>query len=243
MTIFAIRIFIFSLLPLLLAGAVLVLDKTITSRERRLEVFLIFLFALSVAGGGISNFVAHFFLADQIAGSIGWPAGSPFQLEVAFANLALGVLGLVAVGRCDGFREATVIAVTVFGVGATIVHLMDIAATGNLAPGNTLQNALNLLKPALLIGFLATARQAEAAPGSETHSAAFEQWRIPLVQASGPVTACVATAFGIGFAIESPVLLTLVGALLAFAIVVMILVRSPWHQVRGQAAASSEAGK
>ena len=33
-------------------------------------------------------------------------------------------------GRRDGFREATVIAVTVFGVGATIVHVSDIIQTG-----------------------------------------------------------------------------------------------------------------
>jgi len=46
-----------------------------------------------------------------------------------------------------------VIAVTVFGVGATIVHVSDIIQTGNLAPGNTIQNVGNLLKPALLIGF------------------------------------------------------------------------------------------
>ena len=92
MTIFALRIFIFSLLPLLLAALVIALDKTSSSRERRLEVLLIFLFALGVAGSGIGNFVAHFFLADLVAQSIGWPPGSPFQREVAFANLTLGAL-------------------------------------------------------------------------------------------------------------------------------------------------------
>jgi hypothetical protein len=60
-----------------------------------------------------------------VARSIGWAAGNPVQLEVAFANLAAGVLGVVAMGRRDGFREATVIAVTVLGVGATIVHVTD----------------------------------------------------------------------------------------------------------------------
>ena len=33
-------------------------------------------------------------------------AGNPFQLEVGFANLAVGILGIVAMGRRDGFREA-----------------------------------------------------------------------------------------------------------------------------------------
>ena len=79
MTTFVLRIFIFLLLPLLLAGAVVVLDRTASSTERRLEVFLIFLFALGVAGSGISGFFAHFFLSDLVAQSIGWPAGSPFS--------------------------------------------------------------------------------------------------------------------------------------------------------------------
>lgn len=232
MTIFAIRIFIFSVLPLLLAGLVIALDKTTSSRERRLEVLLIFLFGLGVAGSGIGNFIAHFFLSDMVAQSIGWPTGNPFQLEIAFANLTMGVLGIVAVGRRDGFREATVIAVTVFGVGATIVHIMDIIETGNLAPGNTLQNVLNLLKPALLIWFLVMARRAEAAPDSETQTAEFDNWRGALTQAVGFVTACVATAFGIGFAINQPVMITLFGTLIGCMIVVVILRRSPIHQVK-----------
>lgn len=232
MTVFVLRIFIFSVLPLLLAGAVIVLDTSVSSRERKLEVLLIFLFALGVAGGGIGNFFAHFFLSDQVAETIGWPVRSPFQLEVAFANLALGILGLVAVGRRDGFREATVIAVTVFGVGATIVHFMDITATENLAPGNTLQNVLNLGKPALLIGILAMARRAEAAPGSEAGTAEFDRWRAPVAQAAGLATACVATAFGIAYAADRPILITLVGSLVGAAIVVVTLARSPWHHIR-----------
>ncbi|UCF28905.1 MAG: hypothetical protein JSW42_04285, partial [Chloroflexota bacterium] len=140
MSLTIIRISIYSILPLLVAGAQMVLDKSTNTRERKLELFLIYLFSLGVAGSGIAGFISHFFISDLVAELIGWPAGNPFQLEVAFANLMLGVLGLIAAGRRDGFREATVIAVTVFGVGATVVHLMDIFETGNLAPGNTVQN-------------------------------------------------------------------------------------------------------
>ena len=89
--------------------------------------------------------LAHAFLADEVADSIGWPAGSPFQLEVAFANLALGILGVLAMNRRDGFRDATVIAVTIFAGGATITHFTDIVETGNLAAGNTVVNVANVL--------------------------------------------------------------------------------------------------
>ncbi|HUV26790.1 MAG TPA: DUF6790 family protein, partial [Anaerolineales bacterium] len=102
MTIFTIRIIIFTILPLLLAGEVLLIDRSAASRERNLETFLIFLFALGVAGSGIGGFFGHLFLSNQVAEAVGWPAGSPFQLEMGFANLVIGVLGIIAVGRRDG---------------------------------------------------------------------------------------------------------------------------------------------
>ena len=225
------RVFIFSILPLLYAGAVIAIDRTASSRERRLETTLIFLLALGVAGSGLSGFFAHFFLSDLVAESIGWEAGSPFQLEVAFSNLTLGVLGLIAIGRRDGFREATVLAVTIFGVGATIVHLMDIWATGNLAPGNTVQNFANLLRPALLIVTLTAARRAEQEPNSESQHADFDRWRAPIAQAAGYATGCVAAAYGIGFALGYPGLLTMLGALLGVVIIVLLLRGSPRHEI------------
>lgn len=210
MTIFAVRIFIFTLLPVLAAAVIARLDSGVDSRQRRLEVYLVYLFGLGVAGSGIGGFFGHLFLSDVVAESVGWEAGSPFQLEMGFANLALGMLGLVAASRRDGFREATVIAVTVIGFGATVVHVIDIVQTGNLAPGNTLQNVANLAKPLLLIGFLRASRRAEgtSSPGGSDGYAA---WHARQVQAVGWMTGMVASGFGLGFALGWPVIGTAVG--------------------------------
>ena len=224
MTVAVLRVFIFSILPLLIGGVHIALDKTVTSRERRLEVLLLYLFALGVAASGISGFFGHFFLSDIVAESIGWPSGNPFQLEVGFANLAIGILGIIAIGRRDGFREATVITVAVFGVGATIVHLMDIVQTGNLAPGNTVQNVSNLLKPALLIGILGASRRAERKPDSEAGLPGFEEWRTPRIQSAWWVVIGVYAGFGVGFAIGQPVIATLLG-FVAGAILAVISLR------------------
>jgi 4-amino-4-deoxy-L-arabinose transferase-like glycosyltransferase len=229
MMIFIIRILMFAILPLLLGGAVVLVDRTASSPERKLEVFLVFLFALGVAGSGIGNFFGHLFLSDLVAESIGWSTGSPFQLEMGFANLAVGVLGIIAVSRRDGFREATVIAVTILAVGATVVHIMDIIESGNFAPGNSLQNVINLLKPTLLILFLAASRRAEARPDADVHPVEFDQWRAPLGGAAGFVTAIIATAFGLGYAIDQPGLVTLIGILLSFVVLFVVLQRSPLH--------------
>src|SRR5215212_8674644 len=206
----AIRVFSFSILPVLIAVGHLGLDRSSRPRERRLEIFLLYLFGVGIAGSGIGGFFGHVFISDPVAESIGWPTGNPFQLEVGVANLAVGILGVVAMSRRDGFREATVITTTVFGVGATVVHVVDVIESGNLAPGNTIQNVSNLLRPALLIAFLAAGRLAERSPDSEAQASTFDRWRGPRVSAAGLMTGCVAAGFGGGFALDLPAIGTLV---------------------------------
>jgi len=157
MEVFAVRVFLFTFLPILLSAGILLFDRSASTRLRRLETWLVWLFGLGVAGSGIGGFIAHFFFPDPVAEAVGWPTGSPFQLEIAFANLAVGLLGLVSTGRRDGVREATVIAATTFGVGASIVHFMDIIAAGNLAPGNS-------ISPSATRNCLVMCLPAEAAP-------------------------------------------------------------------------------
>ena len=145
---------------------------------------------------------------------------------MGFANLAVGILGIVAANRRDGFREATVIAATVFSVGATVVHVMDILQTGNLAPGNTWQNVSNLLRPALLIGFLIASRRADGAAGAEDR-AGFEAWQQQRGLAAGVVTGIVATGFGVGFGIGQPVIGTALAVLVAAVALAVIIARAP----------------
>ena len=222
----AIRVVSFSVLPVIIAIGHLALDSSSRPRERRLELFLLYLFGVGVAGSGIGGFFGHVFISDPVAESIGWPTGNPFQLEVGVANLALGILGIVAMGRRDGFREATVIAATVFGIGATLVHVMDVIDSGNLAPGNTIQNISNLLRPALLIGFLAASRRAERSPDSQAHTAGFDRWRGPRIRAAGLMTGTIAAGFGGGVAIDLPAIGTLVGTLVGAGLAAFVLARA-----------------
>jgi hypothetical protein len=225
MTIYLLRIFLYTLLPLLTAAVLTRLDRQVSNRAQVWELYLLYLFALGVAGSGIGGFFGHLFLSDIVAESIGWEAGSPFQLEMGFANLALGVLGLIATGRRDGFREATVMAVAVIGFGATIVHLIDIVQTGNLAPGNTWQNVSNLVRPSLLIGFLIASRKADQSGRIE------ESWRMKHAQAAGWMTGMVATGFGLGFAFDVAISGTALGVLVGVFVVYLTLFRKPGANV------------
>jgi len=207
---FLVRVFGYSLLPLVLATAHSLLDRQARTTARRIELFLIYLFAISVGANGIGGAFGHLFLSDVVAESVGWPTGSPFQLEMGFANLAVGVLGFIAVGRRDGFRLAAILTTTIIGLGATSVHLVDIAATGNLAPGNTIQNVSNLLDPVLLIGLTWWAGR-RSDPDAE--SSAFLRWQQRQQPIAGMAAAGVGTGFGVGFAAGGLLLWTVVGAL------------------------------
>jgi hypothetical protein len=87
---------------------------------------------------------------------------------------------------------------------------------GNLAPGNSIQNVGNLLKPALLITVLIVSRRSEPAGARDL---SFDRWRMRVVGTAGGVTAVVGTGFGIGFSLELAVPATLFAAVLAAGIV------------------------
>ena len=148
------RISLFLALPLL--GAVLhILIKQERSKERIIELFLLYWLAIAIGVSGIFGFIGHFFLSDQVAESIGWPAGNPFQLEVAFTNLAIGSLGVFSIWYRRDFWLATAIATTVFLFGANVVHIMDMVERANYAPGNSgVQLLSNFAKPVVLIGLM-----------------------------------------------------------------------------------------
>ena len=72
MDIVALRIFLYSILPLIIAIGQVGLDKSSRSRDRKIETFLLYLFGIGVAGSGIGGFFGHFFISDSVAKSIGW---------------------------------------------------------------------------------------------------------------------------------------------------------------------------
>jgi len=104
--------------------------------EGVVESFLLWFLVIVVGFGSLYAFVGHTFAADDVARSIGWPTGSPFQFEVALHDLAIGVLGVLSFWLRGDFWSATVIAFAVFGLGAAYGHIRDIRLRRNYALGN-----------------------------------------------------------------------------------------------------------
>jgi hypothetical protein len=104
----------------------------VRSRTWRLAAELLLMYSMGVSGfkAVFGGFVMHYFYADAMARSIGWAAGSPFQTEVAFFNLAIGVLGALTFLRKD-FWFPFIIVSTIMGWGAASVHLAEAFMNGN----------------------------------------------------------------------------------------------------------------
>jgi hypothetical protein len=61
---------------------------------------------------------------------------SPFQAEVGFASLGIGIAGVIAYKASLPFRFATLIPPAVFSLGAAGGHIYQMIAAGNFSPGN-----------------------------------------------------------------------------------------------------------
>jgi hypothetical protein len=142
-------------LGLVIAGVQLYLDKRPRTRRRVAETFLLWQLVLSVGVASILTFIGDAFFADRMAASLGWPAGNSFQSLVAVANLSVGTLGILCYWIRGNFWVATVIAFSVWWVGAGIVHIKDIVVSANYAPNNAgLTPYMNIIVPLILIGLL-----------------------------------------------------------------------------------------
>jgi hypothetical protein len=84
---------------------------------------------------GVYVFFIHAFMPSVSAEQIGWQT-SPFQHEVAVANLGFGILCILAFSAGYGFRLASVIGISIWLWGDAIVHIRQMIVAKNFSPGN-----------------------------------------------------------------------------------------------------------
>ncbi|MTK62970.1 MAG: hypothetical protein F8N15_00085 [Methanobacterium sp.] len=146
------------ILTILVALAGLIRNKIKNEPLTRLiiiKTFLLSFLVISVGIGSIWAFIGHAFMPVQVAESIGWATGSPFQTEVAFANLAIGILGVLCYFFRDNFWVATVIVSSVFLLGAAYVHVINIINYSNHSAGNAgIIFFMDIIGPVILVVLL-----------------------------------------------------------------------------------------
>jgi hypothetical protein len=120
----------------LLAGVLSLINKPKPLRINIVSEALFSYYLLFAIGiNNVINFVFHVFLGDIAAEFIGWE-NSPFQAEVGFANLGIGIAGVIAFRARLPFRFATLIPPAVFSLGAAGGHIYQMITARNFSPGN-----------------------------------------------------------------------------------------------------------
>jgi hypothetical protein len=125
------------------------------SSERVIEIPLLYLLVIGAGAAGLLAFVGHAFYAAETARNIGWPPGSPFQFEVAVADLSYGVLGLMCLHWRGPFWLATGVVTSIIFLGCNYGHLYDAWVNNNYAPDNYgIINLFEIVWPAAVLSLL-----------------------------------------------------------------------------------------
>lgn len=77
----------------------------------------------------------HVFFPNIAAQSIGWQV-SPFQFEIGVADMAIGIVAILAFWRSLPFKSSVVLYIVLFYIGVAIGHVRDALEAGNFAANN-----------------------------------------------------------------------------------------------------------
>jgi hypothetical protein len=105
-----------------------------------------YLIGYAMVGAGIS----HIFFGARISKTIGF-AKSPYEMEVGFADLAMGAVALIAVNYPLEFSLPIILISSIFRVGCGVGHIRSMVQDRNFAINNTLILGVNFLVPAFLL--------------------------------------------------------------------------------------------
>jgi NADH:ubiquinone oxidoreductase subunit 6 (subunit J) len=135
-------------------------DAQPRSRARTLEILLVWWMVMAVGVAAIFGAMFHLFDGPETAREIGYTNGDGgFQTEVAFADLAIGVLGVLCARFRDGFLLAAVIAVSIAYLGDAYGHLHQASIHDNHDPDNTgLLLWADFIVPLVAIGLYSASR-------------------------------------------------------------------------------------
>jgi hypothetical protein len=146
---------VFLVLGLAVGAVYVYLDKQPRTKGRVAQIFLLWQLVISAGVLSVIFFIGHTVFADASAAAIGWSAGSPFQYEVALANLHIGVMGILCYWIRGNFWIATVIAFSIQWLGSGVVHIREMMVAANYAPNNAgLTFCLDILIPVMLVALL-----------------------------------------------------------------------------------------
>ncbi len=149
----------FGLSMLILAFVLTFLNRLANKDLSIYEILYRWVSLLPLGMTAIYAFILHAYFPIFTAETIGW-VNSPFQYEVAVANLAIGVLAILSTHRSYQFRLATVIGSTVWLWGCAIGQARQLIENNSAIIGNAGSwFYMDILIPILLIFYMVMLRK------------------------------------------------------------------------------------
>lgn len=93
------------------------------TRELASRILLLHQFVVAFGLVGIIGVITNVLYAEQEAAKLGWPGG-PFQIKYGFAQLGIGVLGVMAIWFKDHFWVAALVNMYVYGLSGLWTHTL-----------------------------------------------------------------------------------------------------------------------
>ena len=121
--------------PAVMFVTALVVASFVSDISSVAERYLSWLLLLAVGVQGIWAGVTHVFFPETGARYIGWQT-SPFQTELGFADLSIGVVAVLSFWQGLEFKAAVVAYIALFYIGVGCGHIRDMRVSGNRAKGN-----------------------------------------------------------------------------------------------------------
>jgi len=110
-------------------------DKQPRTKERVLELFLLYQIVFSL---GLTSFMAFYgltFMKEYVASYSGWTSCA-FEQLLANVNLSFGILGILCIWYRGYFWMATILGFSIWILSDGITHILDMVINKNDAPGN-----------------------------------------------------------------------------------------------------------
>lgn len=93
--------------------------------EEVVKTFLLHQFVVPHGMIAVGGFIINVLYPKQTAEKLGWPSG-PFQIKYGFAQVGLGVMGVLSIWFQGNFWVGTLVTLYIFGFSGLWTHTMEL---------------------------------------------------------------------------------------------------------------------
>lgn len=93
--------------------------------SRVFAVLLLHQFAVTHGLIAVGGFIINVLMPERTAAQLGWPSG-PFQVKYGFAQLGLGVMGVLSIWFQGNFWVGTLVTLYIYGLSGLWTHTQEV---------------------------------------------------------------------------------------------------------------------